>query len=393
MKTIHRYIDTQPVVVRVVERQEDLDEFREFIRSNLRILAVDSETTGLDIFSDGFRLRTVQFGTATESFVVPAETAEVYRHEIRLALRAVDRLVLHNAAYDFQVFDLTLGLPLEELWPKAIDTKILSHLVDPRGQDEGGIGQSLEELTKRYIDSDIGEGVKTLMRDIAKEYKTTKAKIWARVPLWHPDYLLYAGFDPMLAFRLMEALRPLVPPRSRSLIPYEHEVSRVCSMMERTGFALDVEYSERLAAGLLAEEQRLKAIALSYGCENVNSTEQVADVLEARGVKIKGRTETGKRKVDKVLLTQLVNDGDEFAEAVVDAKRAGKWRTTWVQKFLDERDPGDRVHPSINPLRARTARLSITGIPAQTLPSSDWMIRRCFVADRGYVLASVDYQA
>ena len=36
--------------------------------------------------------------------------------------------------------------------------------------------------------------------------------------------------------------------------------------------------------------------------------------------------------------------------------------------------------------------MSITGIPAQTLPAGDWMIRRCFVADEGQVITSVDYQ-
>lgn len=37
--------------------------------------------------------------------------------------------------------------------------------------------------------------------------------------------------------------------------------------------------------------------------------------------------------------------------------------------------------------------MSITGIPAQTLPAGDWQIRRCFVADPGQVMASIDYQA
>ena len=36
--------------------------------------------------------------------------------------------------------------------------------------------------------------------------------------------------------------------------------------------------------------------------------------------------------------------------------------------------------------------MSITGIPAQTLPAGDWMIRRCFLADEGQVMGSVDYQ-
>lgn len=37
--------------------------------------------------------------------------------------------------------------------------------------------------------------------------------------------------------------------------------------------------------------------------------------------------------------------------------------------------------------------MSITGIPAQTLPSGDWMIRRCFVADLGHSMCSTDYAA
>ena len=36
--------------------------------------------------------------------------------------------------------------------------------------------------------------------------------------------------------------------------------------------------------------------------------------------------------------------------------------------------------------------MSITGIPAQTLPASDSLVRSCFVAEPGHVIASVDYQ-
>ena len=55
-----------------------------------------------------------------------------------------------------------------------------------------------------------------------------------------------------------------------------------------------------------------------------------------------------------------------------------------MDTFLKTRDTNDRCHASINPLRARTARMSITGIPAQTLPAGDSTIRRCFLADEGH---------
>ncbi|WP_231951410.1 DNA polymerase [Nocardia terpenica] len=376
-----------------MENEDDLEGFRDFIRNNLAILGLDTETTGLGIYGEGYGLRLVQFGNYTESWVVPVEYGGRFAEDVRLALNGVQRFVLHNASFDLQVLDRCMGIPMESMWPKVTDTRILAHLVDPRGRDEGGFGHSLEEVTRHYVDPVVADEVKGLMGRLAKEFQTTKEKIWAAVDLTHPDYLLYSGMDPILAMRLHQKLGPLVPDVSRKLVRYEHRIAEVCAVMERTGFLLDVDYTLDLSARLQQVELDYKAKAAVFGCENVNSTDQVADVLEFRGVRIPDRTPTGKRKVDKKLLDRLVAEGDEFATAVKEAKKAAKWRSTWVDGFLKNRDAGDRCHASINALRARTARMSITGIPAQTLPSGDWMIRRCFLADEGQLISSVDYQA
>ena len=119
MKTLHHKVDGEEVEINVVEEENDLDEFRGFVARNLRCLAVDSETTGLDIYSDKFRCRLVQFGTPTEAFVVPVESGEVYAAEVQLALVSVNKLVLHNASFDLQVFERTLGTPMDSLWPEV----------------------------------------------------------------------------------------------------------------------------------------------------------------------------------------------------------------------------------------------------------------------------------
>jgi len=393
MKVHEHVVAGDRVQINVVETEEDLEPFRNFIRGHLRLLGLDSETTGLDIYNDGFRCRLVQFGTPNEAWVVPVEKGPRFEQDVRLALRGVEGFVLHNASYDLQVFEKTLGVPMEDMWPKVTDTRILAHLLDPRGKDEGGYGHSLEELTRVYIDQGIADGVKTLMADLAKAHKTTKANVWKKVALDDPHYELYSGMDPILAARLYQKFHGKAYVQFPDLIAYEHKLAEICAYMERTGFLLDVEYTRKLSDQLKLTESLFKERALAFGCENVNSTDQVADVLEARGVKIIGRTPSGKRKVDDTLLSKLVAEGDEFAEAVIEGKKAGKWRKTWVDTFLKERDAQDRCHASINPLRARTARMSITGIPAQTLPSGDWMIRRCFLADPGHLIASVDYQA
>ncbi|TCO56765.1 DNA polymerase [Actinocrispum wychmicini] len=392
MQQHHHTVAGDQVTINVVQGDDDLSGFRDFVRRHLRALAVDTETTGLDIYSATHKLRLVQFGTPREAWVLPVERGGQIQEDARRALRGLGRLVIHNAPYDLQVIERHLGIPMEELWPKVRDTKILAHLVDPRGQDEGGIGHGLEALTRHHIDPEVADGVKGLMARLAKEYKTTKARIWSKVDIKDLEYTLYAGMDTILTARLAQLLAPLVPHSARPLIDFEHRIAEVCSYMERTGFLLDVDYTMELSARLAGEEMAATEIAKRFGCDNVNSTEQVADILEHRGVEITGRTPTGRRQVDKTLLATLAAQGDEFALAVQDAKKARKWRTTWVDGFLAGMDPAGRCHASINSLRARTARMSITGIPAQTLPAGDYLIRRCFVAEDGHRVASVDYK-
>lgn len=397
MRIANYQVAGENVKIYRIETEEDLEKFKDFVRRNLRVLACDSEATGLKIHSRDFRLRLVQFGTPYESWVIPVEYGGVFVEVVVQTLRAVDKLIFQNGMYDLQVFDKHLGVKLEELWHRVMDTKLYAMLIDPRAPEKGGVGTSLEDLTRYYIDAEVADTVKGSMSVLAKKYKTTKTKIWEKVDLEDPWYNLYAGMDTILAARLASQLPRLVPQSARGLIGFEHEIAEICSYYERTGFLLDQDYSLELAARLLETEEHNRELALGFGCENVGSTEQVADVLLSLGVVLKDRTPTGKLKVDKKVIEGIQKRGTEkqnqFITAVSDAKRARKWRTTWVEGFLNNMDDNGRCHASINTLQARTGRMSITGIPAQTLPSGDWIIRRCFIADPGESIVSVDYQA
>ena len=186
----------------------------------------------------------------------------------------------------------------------------------------------------------------------------------------------------------------LLPDVSLGLVPYEHKISEICSYIDRRGFLLDVDYSQELSDRWQSDKEVWEAIAFTeYGVESVNSADDVAEALEEMGVGgIKRSDKTGLRLVDKELLGRLIEEGNPLADLVSEAKKLGKWDKTWVKKFLDSRDSNGRCHTFINPLQARTSRMSITGIPAQTLPAGDWLVRRCFVAEPGHVIASVDYQ-
>ncbi|MFD7605180.1 DNA polymerase [Streptomyces mirabilis] len=390
MKQLGYRLKGEPISIHVVEFERDLPAFEEFV-SRHRILGFDTETTGLDWWARDFRCRLAQFGTGSETWVIPVDLGPVFAEAVRRALGRLEWLVAHNGTFDLHVAEQTLGIPMEELAPKMWDTRLLAHLVDPRAVKERGPGLKLEELTKFYVCETTADEVKGSIRELAKKYKTTKEKIWKLVDLFDPDYLLYAGMDPALAYRLFQILYRLVPARSKSqgLIGWEHQLAHVTAKLERTGYLLDVEYAEMRCAELSAEQQRWELVAKTFGVENVNSNQQLIDVFTDLGVKLTKRTAKGNLSIDDDVLSVIDHP---LANAVVQAKKAGKWRKTWFQRALDGRDPEDRVHASINSLQARTSRMSISGsIPAQTFPSGDGYVRHMFLADEGHLSCSIDF--
>lgn len=378
-------------MIYVVEDYGEVTEFLAWI-GHQDIVAVDTETTGLDLFSDKFRVRLVQFGNETEAWVIPVELGEEFAVVVADALLDLPRLVFQNAAYDVIALQQGLGITVD--WDKVRDTEILAHLVDPRELKEGGTGHSLSDLTRALIDPEVADDIKDSMKHMAAEAGVTQGEVFKTIDLWNDVYLTYAGMDAILTMSLFAKLAERIPGVSARLVETEHKIARICAAMETTGFLLDVDYAEQFSEELLADEQYYEAVALlEYGTESVNATAQVAADLIESGVKLTERTPSGAWKLDKTVLEPLAEQGHPLAVAVMAAKRAKKWRTTWVQKFLDNRDSQDRCHASIQPLRARTARMSITGIPAQTLPAGDWKVRRCFVADPGHSIVSIDYKA
>jgi DNA polymerase-1 len=397
----------EEVTVYVPEDRADLDVFLEWARAAAMAgpLALDTETTGLDIYSPNYRLRTVQFGTRDTAYVIHWERGGYFREAALTVLRCAHKFTIHNAPFDWLVLDEHAGVPLELLAPKTIDTKILAALVDPRQPMEGGIGTSLKPLCGYYVDPSAPDTQGDLTA-VFRSMGLTKATGWRAIPLDHPTYNLYAGLDVILGSRILPILvseldRLEVRPALRQ---YEHEIARICAVMQRTGMALDRGYTENLNRTLADESHAYAERAARYGVENVNSTKAIADALFGMGEILTEHTSSGAWKVDKAVLLALadmnmqwerlhVRTPNPLADAVLRSKRAGKWRSAYASTFLETMDAHGRVHCNINSLAARTGRMSVTGPALQTLPSSDWMIRRCLLADEGHVMVSTDFAA
>lgn len=398
MNTLTFHLGGQPLPVHVVETEDDAAQFLDWLHRS-PFVAVDTENTGLNVYVPGFDVRLVQFGDTERAYVLEAQRwSMVIRQAFSdVALQTAHRLLFHNATYDLLALQRMGLISSLDLFAQVYDTRIMAHLLDPRALSDGGVGHGLKNLSRKYVADDAPDADAAL-KAVFKDNGWSKDEGWARIPVDHPEYLRYAGADVILTSRLFQALGPLIREKGLGrLLDFEREVQAICAAMEARGLKLDVDYALNDLTPYLQERAATgREMAKRFGIENVNSPRQVAEVLKALGAVLVDKTPTGQDKVDKAVLQALWENNEgtplgDVAEAVYYAKNATKFHTTYVDTSLALRDGADRVHPTINSLQARTARMSISEPPLQQLPSGDWRIRRMFVADEGQVIWSADY--
>jgi DNA polymerase-1 len=408
MRKFRYTLDGRETVTYFPESADDLGGFWNFMgRAGRRRIGFDTETTGLDIYSPGHRLRTAQFGSLAlgEAWVLPVERGPLYADAARRVLFKHRAFSAHNSPYDGQVVDRHLGVPLEVLMPKVRDPRIHAHLLDPRAKSEGGLGLRLKDLAAVYVDStapDTEDGLVAVFRSLG----LTKDVGFARVPMDNEVYLGYAGLDTLLVDGLDERLWEAIAgiPGQTGLSEFEHAIALILAVMQRRGMLLDVDYTTGLVDGLRRDGDQWREVARGLGLDSVGSPAKVAAKLLGMGERLTERTDSGAYKVDRAVLLSLADldmrwkrigarEPNPVAEAVLRAKRADKWRVTYAEAMLTARDANDRIHPSLGGLMARTARMSVSNPPLQQLPSGDWTIRRAFIADPGQLMGGIDFQA
>ena len=387
----------------MTETLEDLDLFSEWLLAvQNQPIAVDVEATGLDVFSADFRLLSVQFGIRDEAYVIPCYQHEKVQDTIRKALLRASKPVFHNASYDLLALLPRLGFPADKRWDNVEDTRTLAHLIDPRSKQEGGSGHALKDLATVWVDSNAPDSQTELMQRF-RDLGGNKTTGWTLISPDDPILVKYAGLDTILTRRIFDVLDVLVTEAGLDhLRAFEYRLAECIRSMQSTGLRIDVDYTTRLHSKLQLEAQEFEAIAASYGVENINSTAQVSKAIVEMGETLTEKTDGGALKVDRAVLLPLADldnnwnrleqrSPNPLVDAILRAKRADKWSASYTGAFLDLKDRSDRLHPWVNSLQARTARMSVSRPPLQQLPSSDAMIRRCVIPDDGYAIIAADY--
>lgn len=342
------------------------------------IIAVDTETTGLDVYVDVIVGVSVTVPSEDVHYYVPvtptedkrAMPSETVLNAIKPLMESADvGKVFHNAIFDMGMFErhgvMTKGLR----W----DTQTAMHLLN-----ENEPSYQLKDLVTKYL----REPSDTFAELFGKNAK------FAEIPL--DVALVYGAKDTDLTWRLYKfQLHHLQ--KTPTILQYLEEVEipliEAIYDMERTGFVIDTEYAKTYGAEMKAEIDALeKSLLAQLGDINLNSHVQLKPALEALIFESLPNLDA------KKTLKPLAAEHKIIAE-LLEYRGLNKLYTTYINVLPELLHPvTGRFHVRMNPNGAKTGRFSSGGTGAN-MQNQPYKARKLFLAPEGKVIIGADFSA
>lgn len=371
----------------------------------LKIVGLDTETTGLDPYTKELKL--VQMGCKEFQVVIDTVTVDILEYKQYLES---DRLfLLWNAKFDLKWF-YKYGIIIGKVYDGFLAEKLL-YLGFPGGMHS----LSLKSAGETYLGIELDKTVRG---------KIIYSKLDEEIIRYGANDVAYLED---LREKQMEALQ------QKDLLvalDIENRFVRVLAYIEWCGIKLsEAKWKEKMALDkaredqakekldewLVANEPNSKYIYVDYQGDlfdgydltpkvsiNWNSAKQVGPIFKKYGVEIavEDKDKGGvKDSIDaKVLKPQA--DKCSLIPLYLEYKEAVKVTSTYGQNFLDQINPvSHRIHTSYQQMGADTTRITSGGkdkdgkteyVNLLNIPA-DEETRACFVAEEGNLWISIDY--
>ncbi len=378
--------DLSGVQLNLIERSDEIADFKRWLgeRRPGSSIAFDLETSGLDPYAVGSRIRLAQIGDGVTGWAIPWD---LWPGLVVETLREWDGLIDgHNIGFDIKW--LEHFSPWRANWAKIRDTMLMARLVNPL------FPAGLKQQGDRFIDRKASYGQKLLDEAFVKH-----GWGWDTVPVNFEPYWSYGALDTCLTERLADMYEPAVGPGMPYAEAFDLEMAtlRITTRMEQKAARIDIDYCQRMHDYCARRENVIKAWGTEHFGISIGSPGKLARKFEELGAHITNFTPGGSPKVDKWQLQIFADPDNDYpgaaqalATQVLEQRKYGKLASSYFGNFLSQNRDG-LVHASINPMAARTGRMSISNPALQQLPRGDAMVRAAFIPREGNVLLATDF--
>lgn len=368
------------VEIRFADNLDDVLEFKEWLSRPRDVLALDTETAGLDAYAPEARIRLMQFGDQNTCWVINCEKwAGVAQWALENYKDAPH--VWHNASFDY-TYIRSVWPTVKFPWDNTHDTMIYMRLHD---------NQALAGLKK--IGGRLFGKVATIGQELLDKAFTEGGWNWNTVPMSVPAYSMYSGMDVILTARLYKRLEHIHSGRYAASARTEMQAMRICTDMSIRGMLVDRDYCVEQQKTFDDYSAGLRTYLEYHIGGNPNSGIQLARYFAEQGaVLTKFSPKTGAPSFDKEAMEGLAAQGFVLADHILEMRKAEKLSGTYFENLLKfSNNPQSLIHPQINTMEATTGRMSVTQPALQTLPSGNSVIRNAFVAGDGNRIVTCDF--
>jgi DNA polymerase-1 len=377
----------------------------EYIRALKGPIALDTETTGLNFIANSIVSIGLCDGSTTYGIPVYDNVSKTPIEENLQVLREELKgrpLIMQNGGFDYKFLKKN-GIEATVYF----DTLLAHFLIDreaPHGLDDIALKLLHTNLTKGTI-------------DFEKDFKEGTIDV--------QKYTQYVGNDAWLTYKVYEKLKEEVD-KDYAKVFYNVMMPTMewLAEAEYRGVKVDREYVQgyintaKYELAALEQDIQNDPIVKDFVCHyvntkgdsiegfNIKSPKQLSELLYKHlGLKMFAVTEKGNGETGEAVLEELAakNKKYGFLQKIADYRHLYKSYRTYLQNLIEFSEDDGRIHCHYHQDRVPSGRLSSSQPNLQNIPKDDAdnkmkqkqakIIRRAFIAEKGYTLIEGDFKA
>jgi len=374
----------------MINSEKELDKIIK-LASKSKIIAIDTETTGLDYMDADLVGVSLSYEPGKAFYIpfghekqdVPQLKEKVVINKLKPFLeKAKDKIIGQNIKFDRNIL-ARYGIKIDSI---KNDTMMMSYVLDA-----SATRHNLDALSSYYLDYKT-----STFEEVAG--KGVKQVTFDKVPL---DLATdYAAEDADITLRLYEALEPklnAIKPLQKLIEEIEIPLIEVLSDMEQNGTQLNSKILTSQSKDLESRIKKLEKLAYEIAGEefNLGSTKQLREIFfEKLNYRIIKKTPGGQPSTDEKVLQELAEEY-ELPKVLLEHRTLSKLKSTYTDKLPGQISSNTgKVHTSFHQAVTTTGRLSSSDPNLQNIPirtEDGRRIRQAFEATKGNKIISADY--